>query len=159
MAAKYPVYVAILAPVVLVDRLTKVLATAHLLPGIPHQVIGEAARFTLVFNHDAAMNITLGPWSRWGFATIAVLGTGLMLRLLYLAAPGDRLRAAALGLISGGAIGNLIDRVRWDRGVIDFIDLGIGWHRFWVFNVADAAVTVGAVTLAAVFAREAHREG
>jgi signal peptidase II len=154
MQPKHRAFLDALVPVVLADRVTKVLAIAHLPPGIPRDVLGEVARFTLLFNRDAAMNITLGPWSRWGFATIAVIGVVVMLRLLHLSAPMDRLQGMALGLISGGAIGNLIDRLRWDRGVIDFIDVGIGTHRFWTFNVADAGVTTGALVLALVFSRE-----
>src|ERR1019366_5642430 len=154
MQPKHRAFLDALVPVVLADRVTKVLAIAHLPPGIPRDVLGEVARFTLLFNRDAAMNITLGPWSRWGFATIAVIGVVVMLRLLHLSAPMDRLQGMALGLISGGAFGNLIDRLRWDRGEIDFIDVGIGAHRFWTFNVADAGVTTGALVLALVFSRE-----
>lgn len=156
MQPKHRAFLAVLIPVLLADRVTKALAIAHLPLGIPREVAGDAVRLTLVLNRAAAMDITLGPWSRWGFAVIAVIGVIVMLRLLRLSAPADRLRAVALGLISAGAIGNLIDRLRWDRGVIDFIDVGLGTHRFWVFNVADAGVTVGAILLALVFSRERH---
>ena len=57
------------------------------------------------------------------------------------------------GLIAGGAIGNLIDRLTSVRGVVDFIDAGIGNARFWTFNVADSAVTCGAVLLAITLSR------
>lgn len=154
MRPKHATFLAALLPLLLVDRVTKALAMARLAPNIPQDVAGGIVRFTLLFNRDAAMNISLGSWSRWGFATIAVLGVFIMLRQLKLAAPGDRVRALALGLITAGAIGNLIDRLRWDRGVIDFIDVGFGNHRFWTFNVADAGVTVGAVMLAWIFGRE-----
>ena len=63
-------------------------------------------------------------------------------------APADRVRAAALALVAGGAAGNLLDRLRTSRGVVDFIDVGIGAHRFYVFNLADVGVTTGAVLLA-----------
>ena len=56
-------------------------------------------------------------------------------------APDARLRAAALALVAGGAMGNLIDRLRSPRGVVDFINVGIGDARFWTFNVADAEET------------------
>jgi signal peptidase II len=59
-----------------------------------------------------------------------------------------------LALIVGGAMGNLWDRVASTRGVVDFIDVGLGSARFYVFNVADAGVTVGALILAWVFWRE-----
>ena len=60
---------------------------------------------------------------------------------------GDRLAAAGLALIASGALGNLLDRLRSPRGVVDFIDVGIGDLRFWTFNVADVGITCGAVLL------------
>jgi signal peptidase II len=59
----------------------------------------------------------------------------------------DRLLVFALGLTTGGAVGNLLDRVRSPRGVVDFIDLGFGDARFWIFNLADAGISVGAILL------------
>lgn len=157
MRANIRSYLAALLPILVLDRTTKIIAASQLPMAVPRPVFGNALRFTLVFNRDAAMNITLGSWSRWGFAAIAVIGVLYLLRLLRLTAPNDWLRATALGAISAGAIGNLIDRLLSDRGVVDFIDVGIGVHRFWVFNVADIGVTVGAVVLAYVFAREGKR--
>jgi signal peptidase II len=145
-----------LVPVLLADRLSKLLAVAHLAPGVPRDVLGGTLRFTLLFNRAAAMDITLGPWSRWGFATMAVVGVVIMLRLLHQSAASDWIRGAALGLISAGATGNLIDRLRWDRGVVDFIDVGVGTHRFWTFNVADSAVMVGAVLLTLLLSHDRH---
>jgi signal peptidase II len=74
------------------------------------------------------------------------------------AEPRDGWLIGALALLLGGAVGNLIDRVRWNGGVVDFIDVGIGQWRFWTFNVADSAVTVGAILLALVlwFAKPAR---
>jgi signal peptidase II len=66
----------------------------------------------------------------------------------------DTPRTVALGLVTAGAIGNLIDRLRSDRGVIDFIDVGVEGWRFWTFNVADIGVSCGAVLLAIVLWRE-----
>jgi lipoprotein signal peptidase len=72
-----------------------------------------------------------------------------MLFQLYRRAHADDVRlATAVAAIVGGAVGNLLDRLRWDGGVVDFIDVGVGASRFWVFNVADMAVTLGAVSLA-----------
>jgi signal peptidase II len=150
-------YLAALLPLLVFDRATKIVAASQLPMSVPRPVLGNVLRFTLIYNRDAAMNITLGSWSRWGFAAIAVIGVLYLLRLLRLTPPNDWLRATALGAISGGAMGNLIDRLLSDRGVVDFIDVGIGVHRFWVFNAADIGVTVGAVVLAYVFAREGKR--
>ena len=69
-------------------------------------------------------------------------------------APRARLAAAALGLACGGAIGNIFDRLRFPLGVVDFIDVGIGSHRFWIFNVADVGINLGALMLMFVLLRE-----
>lgn len=154
MPTKFRSYLAALIPIVLLDWSSKAFAVAHLPMAVPRQVLGNMLRFTLVFNRDAAMNISLGSWSRWGFALIAVFGVLYLLRLLRLTDARDSLRATALGSVSAGAIGNLVDRLMSDRGVVDFIDVGIGTHRFWTFNVADMGVTLGALALAWVFSRE-----
>ena len=59
--------------------------------------------------------------------------------------PEERLRLLALGMILGGAVGNLISRLYSSQGVVDFIDIGAYGWRFWTFNVADSAITIGAV--------------
>ncbi|MDQ6611936.1 MAG: signal peptidase II, partial [Gemmatimonadota bacterium] len=59
----------------------------------------------------------------------------------------SKFAAAGVPIVIGGAIGNLLDRVRFREGVVDFIDIGVGNVRFWTFNVADAAVTIGAACL------------
>ena len=61
--------------------------------------------------------------------------------------PDDRLQIASIALVCGGAVGNLIDRLRSPRGVVDFIDIGVGTHRFWTFNIADVGVTLGTAIL------------
>ena len=74
------------------------------------------------------------------------------------AAAGDRFRQLALGLVAGGAAGNLVDRIRSHRGVVDFLDFGIGNLRWPTFNVADIAVSCGAVALAISLWIEDSRE-
>src|SRR2546428_261083 len=64
------------------------------------------------------------------------------------ALPDDRLRLLALSLVCAGAVGNVIDRIRSAQGVVDFVDVGIGGTRWPTFNVADSAITVGAIALA-----------
>jgi signal peptidase II len=73
-----------------------------------------------------------------------------------LAEPRDRRLVTALALLVGGAVGNLVDRVYSPRGVVDFIDLGIGDARFWTFNVADMGISAGAVLLAITLWRRRH---
>jgi len=142
------------AIVVVVDAITKSIAVNTLMPELPHRVIGNVVRFTLAFNPGAAFSMYLGEYSRFIFGAFAVIAL-VVLWWLYRSGPaGDRLRALALGLAWGGAAGNLLDRLHGARGVVDFIDIGVGHVRFWTFNVADSAVTVGAILLAWVLWRE-----
>jgi signal peptidase II len=70
---------------------------------------------------------------------------------------GDSFRQLALGLVAGGAAGNLIDRIRSERGVVDFLDVGIGALRWPTFNLADIAVSCGAIALVISMWREDSR--
>lgn len=140
------------------DCATKYFAQTHLVPArIPHPVAGDVVRLTLIYNRGAAFGIDAGPHGRWLLVTLS-LGVLLGLAGLYhRATTRERLLALALGLTAGGAIGNLLDRVRSPRGVVDFIDLGLGGARFWIFNVADAGISVGAVLLGLALWRRLHR--
>jgi signal peptidase II len=144
--------------IVLVDVATKRLAVAALTPYVPRNAIDDALRFTLAFNSGGAMSLSLGPSSRWWF-TLLSLATLVVLAYMYRqTSPDNRIQLASLALICGGAVGNLIDRIRSPRGVVDFIDIGIGAHRFWTFNIADLAVTVGTATLTWILLRAATDE-
>lgn len=140
---------------VIFDVITKLTAEALLrTPHVPHRIIGNVVRFTLAYNPGAAFSMSLGPASRIVFGTFALVALVILWRLYRGSAPGERLKVLALGLAWGGAAGNLIDRVRSPLGVVDFIDIGVGNVRFWTFNVADSAVTVGAVLLGWVLLQE-----
>jgi signal peptidase II len=138
----FPLALAIL----LTDCATKRVAEAALAPAyVPHPVLGDFLRFTLSYNPGAAMSLSLGPYSRVGFSILAgaaLLLLGILYRRL---SPGLGLPAIGLALVTGGALGNALDRLRSARGIVDFIDVGIGAARFYVFNVADVAITFGAV--------------
>lgn len=141
------------------DLVTKLLAERYLVPRyVPHQVIGDVVRFTLAYNPGAAFSMSLGVYSRFIFGAFAVIALVVLYRLYRMTGAGtrvgDRLRIAALGLAWGGAAGNLLDRFRSPQGVVDFIDVGFRDWRFWTFNVADSAVTVGALLLAWSLSRE-----
>ena len=142
------------------DIITKQLAERLLFPPhVPHPVIGEYVRFTLAYNPGAAFSMSLGPYSRYIFGAFAVIALVVLYRL-HRQEPRDWLKSLALGLAWGGAAGNLVDRIRSPLGVVDFIDIGAGSWRFWTFNIADSAVSVGAVLLAWVLLqeeREQHR--
>ncbi len=137
--------------VVLVDLLTKAIAAYALSPaGFPHAVAGEWLRLTLVYNPGAAFGLHLGPWSRAIFLVLTVVVLRVVWRL-YRATP-DRAnsRVVALALLAAGALGNALTRVISEDGVVDFLDVGVGQHRWPTFNVADVAVTLGVVMLCRV---------
>jgi signal peptidase II len=145
----------IIAVTTVVDVVTKAVAERSLTPrGIPHEVIGNTVRLTLVYNPGAAFGLNLGPNSRWIFAALTIIALVILARLYRATSPRDTWRTVSLGLVCAGAIGNLLDRVRSVFGVVDFIDIGIGDSRWPTFNVADMAVSVGAVLLAWVLWQE-----
>lgn len=133
---------------VALDFVTKALAVEHLVPRhMPHQVIGDVVRFTLAYNPGAAFGMHLGPASRWIFAALSVVIVVVLVKTTADLTRTSRLAAFGVPVIVGGAIGNLLDRIRLREGVVDFIDIGIGTTRFWTFNIADTAVTIGAACL------------
>jgi signal peptidase II len=144
--------------VVVLDVITKALAVRHLMPGVPYRVIGDVVRLTLAFNPGAAFSMSVGDKSRYFFGGLALVALVVLWWLYRSTKSGDWIRALALGLAWGGAAGNLIDRFRSANGVVDFIDIGVGRVRFWTFNVADSAVTVGAITLAFILWREDRKQ-
>ena len=136
------------ALVLLTDCASKRAAEFHLVPAqVPHEFLGEVVRLTLAYNPGAAMSLSLGAHSRVGFSLLALAALVVMAHLYRRTAPGDRQAAAGLALIAAGAAGNLIDRIRSARGVVDFIDVGFGNLRFWTFNIADVAILLGTVVL------------
>lgn len=149
----------VLITVVLSDIITKWIAVAELYPrGVPREVFGDVVRLTLVYNRGAAFGLHLGEYSRWIFLGLTVAAL-VILAQLYRATPGrDIARTLAISLVSAGAIGNLIDRVRGPQGVVDFIDIGFGDMRWPTFNVADMAVSTGAIMLAWVLWGEEKAE-
>ncbi|MDX2207983.1 MAG: signal peptidase II [Gemmatimonadales bacterium] len=142
---------AIMAVVVVLDRITKMIAEPALLGGTVVDVLGEVIRFRLVYNPGAAFGLGqgLGGMSRWIFFVVAAVAVVVLHRMSSEAPVGDRLRQWSLAIVAGGAFGNLIDRIISAPGVVDFIDVGVpgGW-RWPTFNVADMAVSCGAVALA-----------
>jgi len=135
--------------VVVVDFITKRLAVASLSSGtIP--VLGESLVLRLVYNPGAAFGIHVGQYSRWVFMILALVALVVLGAMVRQTPPTQRFRLLTLGLVCGGAVGNLVDRIRSSRGVVDFIDVWIGKFHWPTFNVADMAVSCGAIALALV---------
>lgn len=156
-AADRRVFWSAVAATVMLDLVTKIIAEATLLrtPGV--NIFGDWFQLRLVYNPGAAFGLHVGPYSRWIFFVIALVAVVVLVRMSRASPIGDRFRQLALGLVAGGAVGNLIDRVRSPRGVVDFLDLGIGALRWPTFNVADIAVSCGAIALAISLWREDAR--
>ncbi|MFT3789998.1 MAG: signal peptidase II [Rudaea sp.] len=130
------------------DQATKAIVLAELQPLQPHAVIPGLLNWTLAFNTGAAFSfLDVGPGpQRWLFSALAVVVSGVLVRWLATIPRGDWRNALPLSLVVGGALGNLIDRVRFGQ-VTDFIDVYWRDAHFPAFNVADSAITVGAVLL------------
>jgi signal peptidase II len=116
------------------------------------ELAGGLVPLTLAFNKGAAFGIRIGEDSRWFFVPVTIIALVLLATLFRQATDRDHLRVVSISLIVSGAIGNLWDRVRWDRGVVDFIGpIDLGLWDFPIFNVADMAITCGAALLAISF--------
>jgi signal peptidase II len=110
---------------------------------------------TLALNEGAAFSISLGQSSRWLFLGLSLVALSALFALYWNSRREDTSRLISIALVSSGAVGNLIDRARWDRGVVDFIGpLDLGILHWPIFNVADMAITCGAVLLALSLWRE-----
>jgi len=155
-AAANPVLFWVLIAVILaLDVLTKAAAVWALQPEhVPHEIVGDVVRLTLVYNPGAAFGLNVGPLSRWVFMALTVVILGILWRFYRATREGEYLRVTALAMVCAGATGNLLDRIRSAYGVVDFIDIGVGTHRWPTFNVADMAVSVGAILLAWVLLQE-----
>lgn len=146
---------AVAAAVLVLDFITKHWALSSLAHSASRAVLGDFLRFTITKNTGVAFGLLADQKLPLGWISVIAL-----IAVLWLAfRPSARVlpRAFALGLILGGAVGNLIDRVRWGS-VVDFIDVGIGTLRWPVFNIADSAITVGVViwSLQLLFSNPRH---
>ena len=122
------------------------------LPEIRHIPLLAAGPFgfdlTMVWNRGVTFGMLAGDsaWTQFALAALALLIAGFLLR--WMARAENRLTALALGAVIGGAVGNVIDRLRFGA-VADFLDAHAwGWH-WYVFNVADAAIVLGVAALVA----------
>jgi signal peptidase II len=148
-------------PVIMVlDVVTKRWALAELTAfDHGHELLGGLVPLTLAFNKGAAFGMRVSEDSRWFFIPVTILALVLLAVLYKQASDRDFLRISAISLVVSGAIGNLYDRVRWDRGVVDFLGpVDLGFWNFPIFNVADMAITCGAILLAISFWLEEQEE-
>ncbi len=113
---------------------------------------------TLLHNTGAAFSFlaNAGGWQRWFFTLIALAVSAVIVVWLKRLPAAEKWQAAALALILGGALGNVIDRVRFGY-VVDFLDVYYQQWHWPTFNIADSAITVGVAILVVVILRESKR--
>ncbi len=133
--------------IVVLDLWTKSIATQNLTLYRPVELTSWL-NMTLAHNYGAAFSFLsdAGGWQRWLLTGLATVVTGVLVIWLTRLPASDKLTAAALALIIGGALGNVIDRTRHGY-VVDFIDV---YYRDWhwpAFNLADSAITCGVILL------------
>lgn len=136
--------------VLILDVLAKYLALQRLLPGRPVPVIDGFFSLTLVMNPGLAFGMLADTPAGWRWL-VALLSIGALAVLaavgMRMLPAGGRLTPLALGLIFGGAVGNLIDRARFGA-VVDFLDFYWRGYHWPAFNVADSAISIGVALLA-----------
>lgn len=128
-----------------IDQITKLFVVNFLKPlDPPLEIIGSILRLKLTFNPYGVFGLSVGPTELNYLLSLAgiivLVYVGLTLK--------DRVGLIVFGLLIGGALGNVIDRLRFGY-VIDFIDMGIGDVRWFTYNFADAFITLGAIFLLA----------
>jgi signal peptidase II len=139
----WPVFLGLAAAIVVTDQLTKAWIVATIAPGESISVIGDYLRLIHGQNNGALFGLFRESAVLFGLASLIVIG----LIVAYHARSGrSPYMSIALGLLLGGAIGNLIDRLRLGH-VVDFVDAGIGNVRWYTFNVADAAISFAIILL------------
>jgi signal peptidase II len=146
--SKVALFFLVVTGILVFDISTKLLIQRHFYLYQQVDVIGEYLRLTYIYNPGAAFGISVGPYSRQIFLGLSVVALGALVGMYWYTPTADRVRLVAISLICGGALGNLFDRVRSEAGVVDFLDVGVGDIRWPVFNIADIAVTTGAIILA-----------
>ncbi|MCK4596650.1 signal peptidase II [bacterium] len=142
---------------IIADQGSKIFVAKRMELGQSIPVLGNFFRITFIRNAGSAFGIFLG--GGWFYLLASILAIILIFFYLRKMSAGHLWSRISLTLILGGALGNLIDRVRYGM-VIDFLDFGVGRLRWPVFNLADAAVTVGvAVFLLLMFQKKAEDRG
>lgn len=133
--------------VIVLDQLAKFLMVTHFQVYERLEVL-PVFNLTLAYNPGAAFSFLAdaGGWQRWFFTLVAAIAVVMILVWLARMKADEKLQGAALALILAGALGNLLDRIRLGH-VVDFLDFHWGYQHFPAFNIADSAITVGAMLI------------
>ena len=142
-ATRWGLFIAIAVAVVIVDQLTKSWLVANVQPGGAIEIVGDWLRLIHGRNNGGLFGLFGGSAAVLALASLGVIG---LIVAYHARSKPNVVLTIALGLLLGGAIGNLIDRLRFGY-VIDFVDAGIGTLRFYTFNVADSAISIAILLL------------
>ncbi len=149
------VFAAIAIAVVGLDQSTKAWAMKSLAYGAPTVFKAGFLPLTLHFNTGGLWGIGSGTLTRWFFPGATAVAMIVLFQIYRTTATGDRLKLFAVPMVAGGAAGNLIDRLRWDRGVVDFLGpFDLGFMIWPIFNVADMAISCCTILLVIALWRE-----
>jgi signal peptidase II len=140
---RWPLFLGLAATIVVVDQLAKAVVTSRLAPGESVEVVGNLVR--IVFGQNTGALFGLFKDNAVMFGIVSLIVIGLIVAYHWRAAPTLYL-TITLGLLLGGAIGNMVDRLRLGY-VVDFVDVGLGNVRFYTFNVADSAISLSILLL------------
>ncbi len=144
----------LLTAILVADIVTKRWALDALAHGYTVDALGLVP-MTLAFNKGIAFGIGIPDMGRWLVVAASIFVMIVLAGMLREARDNDTGRIMAIGLVCAGALGNLIDRVRWDAGVVDFIGpINLGFMHWPIFNIADMAITTGAILLGVSLWRE-----
>jgi signal peptidase II len=151
---RWPIFLGLAAAVVVVDQLVKAWLVGTIDPGESIPILGDVLRLIHTRNSGAVFGMFRDNALLFGIASIVVIG---LIVVFHGRSPRSAYLSVTLGLLLGGALGNLTDRLRLGY-VIDFVDAGIGTLRFYTFNVADAAISLSVLLLILVAIRPSLAE-
>jgi signal peptidase II len=140
---RWALFAALAAAVVVCDQVAKAIVTSRLAPGQSVDVIGDLVR--IVYGQNTGALFGLFKDNAVAFGVVSLLVIGLIVAYHGRATPSLYL-TITLGLLLGGAIGNMLDRLRLGY-VVDFVDVGVGTLRFYTFNIADSAISLAILLL------------
>ncbi len=140
---RWPLFLALAATVVVADQLAKAVVRSRLAPGQSVDIVGDLVR--IVFGQNTGALFGLFKDNALMFGVVSIIVIGLIVAYHGRSAPSVYL-SVTLGLLLGGAIGNMLDRL-WLGFVVDFVDVGLGTVRFYTFNVADSAISLAILLL------------
>jgi signal peptidase II len=136
-------FVGVATAVLVVDQLTKAWVVASIVPGSAIRVVGDLVRLIHSKNDGALFGLFGSAAPVFAVASLVVIS---LILWYHARSSRNQLLSLALGLLLGGAVGNLLDRIRLGY-VVDWVDAGIGTIRFWTFNVGDAAISLAILLL------------